>query len=147
MWRNTIINVCLSLQQDDSHLLADSVQFLSHHHQINYISGWISNNLYLLIVLQLNERSTFGASSQPAHKKLKSSISSSSEEGGQFPCDKCEKVFNKQSSLARHRYEHSGKSSFILNGSEHTVSVRPMNFIGQALLNDKAKSTKSNTLQ
>jgi len=47
------------------------------------------------------------------HKKLKPNISSSSDESGQFPCGKCEKVFNKQSSLARHRYEHSGEYSDI----------------------------------
>lgn len=27
---------------------------------------------------------------------------------GQFICDECDKAFNKQSSLARHKYEHSG---------------------------------------
>ena len=34
------------------------------------------------------------------------------EEQGQFSCDQCEKTFNKQSSLARHKYEHSGKIYF-----------------------------------
>ena len=33
----------------------------------------------------------------------------SADEQGQFACDQCEKTFNKQSSLARHKYEHSGK--------------------------------------
>lgn len=28
---------------------------------------------------------------------------------GQFSCDQCDKAFSKQSSLARHKYEHSGK--------------------------------------
>lgn len=28
---------------------------------------------------------------------------------GQFVCDQCDKAFSKQSSLARHKYEHSGK--------------------------------------
>ena len=41
------------------------------------------------------------------------------EEGGVFQCDQCDKSFNKQSSLARHKYEHSGKEilhvSFILS--------------------------------
>lgn len=32
------------------------------------------------------------------------------EETGQFSCDQCDKQFNKQSSLARHKYEHSGKN-------------------------------------
>ncbi|ESO01809.1 hypothetical protein HELRODRAFT_94258 [Helobdella robusta] len=29
-----------------------------------------------------------------------------------FQCDQCDKVFNKQSSLTRHKYEHSGKRPF-----------------------------------
>ena len=29
---------------------------------------------------------------------------------GVYPCNQCDKSFNKQSSLARHKYEHSGKS-------------------------------------
>ncbi len=29
---------------------------------------------------------------------------------GLYACDQCEKMFNKQSSLARHKYEHSGRS-------------------------------------
>ncbi|KAK8725555.1 hypothetical protein OTU49_010618 [Cherax quadricarinatus] len=33
------------------------------------------------------------------------------EEGGIFQCDQCDKSFNKQSSLARHKYEHSGEAS------------------------------------
>ncbi|KAK9880280.1 hypothetical protein WA026_010151 [Henosepilachna vigintioctopunctata] len=31
------------------------------------------------------------------------------EHEGQFICDQCEKAFSKQSSLARHKYEHSGQ--------------------------------------
>ncbi|GAB6019260.1 Zinc finger protein 1, variant 2 [Chamberlinius hualienensis] len=30
-------------------------------------------------------------------------------EEGMYACDQCEKMFNKQSSLARHKYEHSGQ--------------------------------------
>lgn len=30
-------------------------------------------------------------------------------EEGLFACDQCDKVFGKQSSLARHKYEHSGE--------------------------------------
>lgn len=30
------------------------------------------------------------------------------EPEGQFICDQCDKAFSKQSSLARHKYEHSG---------------------------------------
>lgn len=32
------------------------------------------------------------------------------EEEGLYACDQCDKMFGKQSSLARHKYEHSGKS-------------------------------------
>ena len=32
---------------------------------------------------------------------------------GLYPCDQCRKVFNKQSSLARHRFEHSGKEKSV----------------------------------
>lgn len=34
------------------------------------------------------------------------------EPEGQFICDQCDKAFSKQSSLARHKYEHSGMSLF-----------------------------------
>lgn len=32
---------------------------------------------------------------------------------GMYACDQCDKVFGKQSSLARHKYEHSGESKFL----------------------------------
>lgn len=31
---------------------------------------------------------------------------------GLYGCDQCKKMFSKQSSLARHKYEHSGKTCF-----------------------------------
>lgn len=56
------------------------------------------------------KRKSDGAGSTP--KQSSGSIGSASngqgEEHGQFACDQCEKSFNKQSSLARHKYEHSG---------------------------------------
>lgn len=30
-------------------------------------------------------------------------------EEGLYACDQCKKMFSKQSSLARHKYEHSGR--------------------------------------
>lgn len=33
---------------------------------------------------------------------------------GQFICDQCDKAFSKQSSLARHKYEHSGKCKYFV---------------------------------
>lgn len=50
---------------------------------------------------------------QPQIKKLKlMSVGTpigEIEPEGQFICDQCDKAFSKQSSLARHKYEHSGK--------------------------------------
>ena len=34
---------------------------------------------------------------------------SGGEEDGTFPCSKCDKVFTKKSSLARHKFDHSGE--------------------------------------
>lgn len=44
---------------------------------------------------------------QPPQKR--SYVKQETEGEGQFICDQCDKAFNKQSSLARHKYEHSGK--------------------------------------
>lgn len=41
---------------------------------------------------------------------LLSSQSSPDHGEGLFTCDQCDKTFSKQSSLARHKYEHSGKN-------------------------------------
>ncbi|XP_077525241.1 Zn finger homeodomain 1 isoform X3 [Amblyomma americanum] len=41
-------------------------------------------------------------------RKLSTKGDSTSEEG-MFSCDQCDKMFSKQSSLARHKYEHSGQ--------------------------------------
>lgn len=41
--------------------------------------------------------------------KKKGLLGPEGEIEGQFSCDQCDKAFSKQSSLARHKYEHSGK--------------------------------------
>lgn len=47
---------------------------------------------------------------QPGSKKRKlSAKGDSASEEGMFSCDQCDKMFSKQSSLARHKYEHSGQ--------------------------------------
>ena len=48
------------------------------------------------------------------HEDLETSGSAGSggattDEEGRFTCEKCDKTFTKQSSLSRHKYEHSGK--------------------------------------
>uniref|UniRef100_A0A915J7L6 Uncharacterized protein n=1 Tax=Romanomermis culicivorax TaxID=13658 RepID=A0A915J7L6_ROMCU len=40
------------------------------------------------------------------------------EDEGFFSCDQCDKVFGKQSSLARHKYEHSGQRPYKCNNCE-----------------------------
>lgn len=45
-----------------------------------------------------------------------SDVSPQGEPGGLFTCDQCDKTFSKQSSLARHKYEHSGKPPRLLTG-------------------------------
>uniref|UniRef100_A0A1I7T2B3 Zinc finger E-box-binding homeobox protein zag-1 n=1 Tax=Caenorhabditis tropicalis TaxID=1561998 RepID=A0A1I7T2B3_9PELO len=45
-------------------------------------------------------------------KLLKFPPTPSKEEEGLFSCDQCDKVFGKQSSLARHKYEHSGQRPY-----------------------------------
>ena len=46
----------------------------------------------------------------PSKKKRKSWKSHRLDrDEGMYACDQCNKVFSKQSSLARHKYEHSGK--------------------------------------
>jgi hypothetical protein len=39
------------------------------------------------------------------------------DEEGRFTCEKCDKTFTKQSSLSRHKYEHSGRLIFKVGGS------------------------------
>lgn len=46
--------------------------------------------------------------------KKKGLLGPEGEIEGQFSCDQCDKAFSKQSSLARHKYEHSGKFRKIL---------------------------------
>lgn len=48
---------------------------------------------------------------------LLNTASPETEVEGQFVCDQCDKAFSKQSSLARHKYEHSGK--YILTANSH----------------------------
>lgn len=52
---------------------------------------------------------------QPQAPPKRSYVKQQVPEGeGQFICDECDKAFNKQSSLARHKYEHSGEFPWLL---------------------------------
>ena len=49
-------------------------------------------------------------SDEPSMKKRKSWKAHKLDDAeGLYACDQCDKMFSKQSSLARHKYEHSGK--------------------------------------
>lgn len=52
--------------------------------------------------------------SGPARKKMKKTDS------GMYACDLCDKIFQKSSSLLRHKYEHTGKRD-----RNHTQSTNP----------------------
>jgi hypothetical protein len=58
--------------------------------------------------------------------KMKSEVPPDSDEFN-FVCDLCDKAFRKQSSLARHKYEHSGEFSFC--------SIKVFFFIIVAIVN------------
>ncbi|XP_035714525.1 zinc finger protein 1 isoform X3 [Folsomia candida] len=59
-----------------------------------------------------------GVNSSSTNSTTNSGIGSMPDEHGQFACDQCEKSFNKQSSLARHKYEHSGQRPYKCNTCE-----------------------------
>lgn len=50
-------------------------------------------------------------SAKKSRIKREPNLGEAKEPEGQFVCDQCEKTFVKQSSLARHKYEHSGELS------------------------------------
>lgn len=61
-------------------------------------------------ILSSLKRSSSGASKQQQQQQQQSTTEPEIE--GQFICEQCDKAFSKQSSLARHKYEHSGELIF-----------------------------------
>ena len=47
-------------------------------------------------------------------------------QGEMYACDMCDKRFSKQSSLARHKYEHSGKTRLFSN--QYKIKLNRMYF-------------------
>ena len=67
---------------------------------------------FFSLQLEIEEEFGFDPASPEGHnKKKRRSWKGHRLEGneGMYACDQCEKVFGKQSSLARHKYEHSGR--------------------------------------
>ena len=92
-----------------------------HHH----ISSLFSSPNPFSISHQLNR---FGDDNEGG------GTSSSNEEDGNYVCDKekCEKTFTKRSSLARHKYEHSGK---IIYSFIHHSFINSLLFVNSSFMN------------
>ncbi len=56
--------------------------------------------------------------SGPQRKKMKKTDS------GMYACDLCDKIFQKSSSLLRHKYEHTGEYSHVLSVLTHEHSQK-----------------------
>lgn len=65
--------------------------------------------------LQLDFEESLSVDEDQPHRKKRRSWKNHKVdvEEGMYACDQCEKMFSKQSSLARHKYEHSGKNPFF----------------------------------
>ncbi|XP_077289106.1 Zn finger homeodomain 1 [Arctopsyche grandis] len=59
---------------------------------------------------RISQQDTDGDESLSKKNRLKNLVDKEPE--GQFICDQCDKAFVKQSSLARHKYEHSGQRPY-----------------------------------
>lgn len=60
-----------------------------------------------------NTVKSFKISSENVGKPFKMSSEVTGEHC--FTCERCDKTFSKPSSLARHKYEHSGYNSFVFD--------------------------------
>ena len=58
---------------------------------------------------QLEDSMMLGEDGQHRKKRRSWKAHKLDTEEGMYACDQCDKIFSKQSSLARHKYEHSGK--------------------------------------
>lgn len=63
------------------------------------------------------------------------------EELGLYACDQCDKQFSKQSSLARHKYEHSG--NFIFEQSSAGELCFLFNFTILCFVKDRFKKYRT----
>ncbi|CAD6194577.1 unnamed protein product, partial [Caenorhabditis auriculariae] len=75
------------------------------------LSGNLSTELQKVLEQRRSEDDNSSLCSNDS-KRLKGKLASIDEGEGLFSCDQCDKVFGKQSSLARHKYEHSGQRPY-----------------------------------
>ncbi|KAK5973034.1 Zinc finger C2H2 type [Trichostrongylus colubriformis] len=82
--------------------------FLNHYNilNVNNLAG-----LHNVFESQTDADETMSLSSNDS-KRNNFRINKLVEEEGLFACDQCDKMFGKQSSLARHKYEHSGQRPY-----------------------------------
>lgn len=98
--------------------IAGDVDVTNHHH--HSMSQNNSNSMQQLMTTTLDQTVSPNLSSSLDNRSLNSGHGGSGSNGSTevspvgsgdgmiYGCDQCDKTFNKQSSLARHKYEHSG---------------------------------------
>ncbi|VDO24604.1 unnamed protein product [Haemonchus placei] len=85
--------------------------FLNQYNILNVSNLAGLQNVFEVCLLQTDADETMSLSSNDS-KRNNFRINKLVEEEGLFACDQCDKMFGKQSSLARHKYEHSGQRPY-----------------------------------
>jgi zinc finger homeobox protein 1/2 len=97
-------NTC-SAVDENSFSFTDDVNFQDHlHNNVN------TNNKRKLDAMTNDDSFDQIETMSNKRKSWKNHVVQSGE---MFACDECDKIFSKQSSLARHKYEHSGIRPFV----------------------------------
>uniref|UniRef100_A0A915D125 Uncharacterized protein n=1 Tax=Ditylenchus dipsaci TaxID=166011 RepID=A0A915D125_9BILA len=98
-----------STQSESSSIWPSPSNFLSQYSMLG-ANGLVD----LQRVLENSEAPT-----SPSSKKFRNNWRAhKTEDDGLYSCDQCDKTFGKQSSLARHKYEHSGQRPYKCNECE-----------------------------
>ncbi|KAI1726557.1 zinc-finger double domain-containing protein [Ditylenchus destructor] len=111
-------NIKEALQKADSGIEGGSTQSESGGSSIwpspsNFLSQYSMLGTSGLAELQRVLERSDSSSTSPSSKKVRNNWRAHrTEEDGLYSCDQCDKTFGKQSSLARHKYEHSGQRPY-----------------------------------
>ncbi|KAK6029467.1 homeobox domain protein [Ostertagia ostertagi] len=87
--------------------LTTATTSLPHQNAAQIMSAWAQQYSSFASQSQTDADDTMSLASTDS-KRNNFRINKLVEEEGLFACDQCDKMFGKQSSLARHKYEHSG---------------------------------------